>query len=114
MPVEEYDYTYRSDLVFYGNWSPAMQDIVENDGLEIEKAVELYEDYMNTPFVTIYGSTARPEDLAEYIMIYHLTQELNQPFIINIYKDDTLLQSFNPLSISLKRERFDLVRELFY
>ena len=46
----------------------------------IVKAPLLYQALQKTPLVSLYSTNSRNEDLAECLTIYHLTQNLKQPF----------------------------------
>lgn len=81
--------------------------------LKAEKATEVYLALSKTPFVSLYGSCARTEDLAEYVTVYHLTQELNQPFRITIQAGANILLSHEPMKSELTRRRMDFMKQFY-
>ena len=74
---------------------------------------ELYEALGRTPFVSLYGSAARTEDLAEYTTVYHLTQVLKQPFRIHVYDGNDLIFTHDPLVSQIARGRFELMKQFY-
>ncbi len=73
----------------------------------------LYEALGRTPFVSLYGSSARTEDLAEYLTVYHVTQKLNQPFSISVYDGAQKVLRHDPMTSEIVRKRFDLMRQFY-
>jgi hypothetical protein len=73
----------------------------------------LYEALARTPFVTLYGSSARTEDLAEFLTVYHLTQKLHQPFRITIHNGPEEVFAHSPMTSETVRSRFDLMRHFY-
>lgn len=73
----------------------------------------LYEALGRTPFVSLYGSSARTEDLAEYLTVYHLTQKLHQPFKISVYEGDREVLVHDPMKSEITRSRFDLMNQFY-
>ncbi len=81
--------------------------------LEASKMKSLYEALAQTPFVSLYGSAARTEDLAEYLTVYHLTQELHQPFQIHVYEGKNVIFTHDPMASNLTRRRFELMKQFY-
>lgn len=73
----------------------------------------LYEALGRTPFVSLYGSSARTEDLAEYLTVYHLTQKLHQPFQISVYDGDREVLVHEPMKSEIARSRFELMSQFY-
>ncbi len=73
----------------------------------------LYEALGRTPFVSLYGSSARTEDLAEYLTVYHLTQKLHQPFQISVYEGDREVLVHDPMKSEITRSRFELMNQFY-
>lgn len=73
----------------------------------------LYDALGRTPFVSLYGSSARTEDLAEYLTVYHLTQKLHQPFQISVYDGDLEVLVHDPMKSEITRSRFDLMGQFY-
>jgi hypothetical protein len=81
--------------------------------LEASQMKSLYEALGRTPFVSLYGSAARTEDLAEYLTVYHLTQVLHQPFQIHVYDGKDLILTHDPMASDIVRGRFELMRQFY-
>ncbi len=81
--------------------------------MDASKMKDLYEALATTPFVSLYGSSARTEDLAEYLTVYHLTQELHQPFRIFVYDGDREVLRHEPMTSEITRRRFALMRKFY-
>ena len=81
--------------------------------LEASKMKSLYEALGRTPFVSLYGSSARTEDLAEFLTVYHVTQELHKPFRISVYDGEVDIFSHDPMASEIPRSRFALMRRFY-
>lgn len=71
----------------------------------IDSAIAVYHALQKKPFVSLYGSCARSEDLAEYVTVYHLTHVLKQPFTIVVTKDDKKIFEYMPILSGIVKER---------
>ena len=80
---------------------------------EASNMKSLYVALGRTPFVSIYGSSARTEDLAEYLTVYHLTQKLHQPFRISVYVGDREVHRHEPMTSETIRGRFAIMRQFY-
>ncbi len=76
-------------------------------------AKQVYRALGKTPFVTLYGSCARTEDLAEYVTVYHLTQKLQQPFRITVLEGSAEVLVHEPIASPLPRGRLDLMNPFY-
>lgn len=74
----------------------------------LSEAAELYKGLKMTPFVSLYSSSSRHEDLAEYLTVYHFTQKLKQPFDIVVSENGKQQMVYKPMASDLvkKRARF--------
>lgn len=81
--------------------------------LQASKVKELYESLGRTPFVTLYGSAARTEDLAEYMTVYHLTQVLQQPFRIHVCDRNSVIFTHDPMASEIVQGRFKLMEQFY-
>lgn len=81
--------------------------------MDASKMKDLYEALGKTPFVSLYGSSARTEDLAEYLTVYHLTQELHQPFRISVYDGAREVLCHDPMASEITQKRFALMRKFY-
>lgn len=82
--------------------------------LEASKMKSLYQTLAKTPFVSLYGSAARTEDLAEYLTVYHLTQVLHQPFRIHVCDGGNVIFTHDPMASDLTRSRFELMKQFYH
>lgn len=73
--------------------------------LPIDSAIALYHALQKKPFVSLYGSCARSEDLAEYVTVYHLTHILKQPFTIVVTKDNKKIFEYAPMQSGIVQGR---------
>ena len=71
----------------------------------IDSAIAVYHALQKKPFVSLYGSCARSEDVAEYVTVYHLTHMLKQPFAIVVTKDDKTIFEYAPMQSAIVQER---------
>ncbi|WP_205508903.1 hypothetical protein [Longitalea arenae] len=76
----------------------------------VTQAPDLYKALQKTPFVSLYGSCARSEDLAEYVTVYHMTQHLKQPFRIEVSSKGKKLLAYEPMQSKLVRRRLGMMR----
>ncbi|MFC2188483.1 hypothetical protein ACFCT7_14295 [Fulvivirgaceae bacterium LMO-SS25] len=79
----------------------------------ISSAPEIYNALEKTPFASLYGMASWHEDLAELLSIYHLTNNLNQPFVIYIKEDGKTKATFEPMNNKLVKKRLKKLL-LFY
>jgi len=84
-----------------------LQRIVYRTGkpLPVDEAEAVYMALQKTPFVSLYGSCARSEDLAEYVTVFHLTHRLKQPFTIIVTKDNKKLMEYKPMQSAIVKSR---------
>lgn len=68
-------------------------------------APDIYNALKKTPFPSLYGMASWYEDAAELITIYHLTQKLNQPFVVYVKEKDKVLSKFEPMKNKLVKRR---------
>lgn len=73
--------------------------------LPIDSAIALYHALQQKPFVSLYGSCARSEDLAEYVTVYNLTHMLKQPFTIVVTKDKKKIFEYAPMQSGIVQGR---------
>ena len=73
--------------------------------LPIDSAIAVYHSLQKKPFVSLYGSCARSEDLAEYVTVYHLTHILKQPFTIVVTKNNKKIFEYTPMQSGIVQGR---------
>ena len=79
----------------------------------ITSAKEIYNELEKTPFVSLYGMASWYEDIAELVTIYHLTNKLNQPFVVYVIENDVIKSKFEPMKNKLVKKRLKQL-EIFY
>ncbi len=104
-PVDEYNFPFHKKVTYYG-----MRD---GPKINISDSAEVYTQLSTTPFASLYGSQNWMEDLAEFVIFYHLTQKLNQPYIIKVYNKDDLIFSYEPMKSKKVQERFKIIEKLY-
>ena len=84
-----------------------LQQIIYRTGKRqpIDSAIAVYHALQKKPFVSLYGSCARSEDLAEYVTVYHLTHILKQPFTIVVTKDNKKVFEYAPMQSGIVQSR---------
>lgn len=80
----------------------------------IANASAIYHALRKTPFPSLYAMASWYEDAAELITIYHLTQKLNQPFIIYVKDKGNVLVKFEPMKNKFVKRRVKKLRFLYH
>ena len=95
---------------------PLLDRIVFRKGgapLPVAQAPDLYAALSRTPFASLYGSSSAPDDLAEFVAWYHLTQRLAQPYRITVRDGDRVVYAYEPMMSPLVQKRFAAM-QVFY
>jgi hypothetical protein len=71
----------------------------------ISAAPAIYKALKATPFPSLYAMASCYEDLAELLTIYHLTNKLQQPFVIYLKEKDAITAVFEPMKNKLVKRR---------
>lgn len=79
----------------------------------IDTAPGIYQALKQTPFPSLYAMASCYEDAAELITIYHLTQKLNQHFVILVKDNGRVIAKFEPKKNKLVKRRFNKLRFLY-
>ncbi|OQP53339.1 hypothetical protein A4D02_22785 [Niastella koreensis] len=92
-----------------------LQQIIYRTGkrLPIDSAIAVYQALQKKPFVSLYGSCARSEDLAEYVTVYHMTHMLKQPFKIVVTKDNKKIFEYAPMQSVIVQERLGQMKYFY-
>ena len=87
-PLKKFEFPKRDKISFYG--------FREGPHLFMKDAPEVYSSLRKSPFVSLYGSQYRVEDLAELVTMYHLTEILGYEYSIQIIhqKYDLIFRPF--------------------
>jgi hypothetical protein len=104
-PTAAYHYALRDSVTFYGMGG--------GPKLGFAEAKALYQQLESTPFVSPFGSRNWADDLAEIVMVYHLTQKLNQPYTVSVSKGRKVIYSNESMLNRKVRDRLPLM-EMFY
>lgn len=81
--------------------------------LPVDQAVMAYRSLQKLPFVSLYSVSARTEDLAEYVTVYHLTHQLKQPFRIVVKDGNRQLFSYEPMKSALVKSRIQQMKYFY-
>jgi hypothetical protein len=103
--VDKFEFKERKKISFYS--------LGGGPKLKISDAVDLYKQLSASPFVSLYGSLSWSEDLSEYLLFYHLTLKLGQPYIITVLKNGNAVYLLEPMKNERVKERTAFL-ELFY
>lgn len=79
----------------------------------ITSAKEIYNELEKTPFVSLYGMASWYEDLAELVTLNHLTNKLNQPFVVYIKENGQIMSKFEPMKNKLVKKRLKQLEFLY-
>lgn len=104
-PVARYDDPRRKDIALYG--------FRNGPHLSLKDAAPLYDILSRTPFASLCGWIAWPEDLAEYVTWYHVTNNLKQPYAITAFVNEKPVFTFTPFSSGLVGRRVHVIQDMF-
>lgn len=105
VPVVEYDKEFHENITFYG--------LGGGPKLSISSAQDIYDQLVELPFASLYGSRNWAEDFAEMAMWYHFTEKLGQPYEIKIYINSELLKIYKPMDFKNVMNRFHILEILY-
>ncbi len=117
--VQHTSYTKNIWLLFNSPLAKFTYPVLENTRFRggqvqpITSTKEIYNTLEKTPFVSLYGMASWYEDLAELVTIYHLTNKLNQPFVVYIKEDGQIKSKFEPMRNKLVKKRLRQLK-VFY
>jgi hypothetical protein len=95
--VTRTSYSFRKDISFYGFRKPALSS---------RDMMTIYNSFMKTPFMTLYGSLNWAEDAAEVMAFYHMTQKMKRDYSITLYDKGKPVKSWNFIDSQEKLKRF--------
>jgi hypothetical protein len=104
-PRAGYDFPGRDQVTFYGFGG--------GPRLLLGAAPEIYAGLSRSPFVSLYGSQIWPEDLAELVSMYYLTEALGRAYSIRLTRDGAKVADYEPLKSPAVRERLGNLRDYF-
>ena len=81
--------------------------------LPINQAPAVYVSLQKTPFVSLYGSGNRADDLAEYVAVYHWTQVLKEPYRIVLRDGKKVIFTYEPMQSPLVRGRISQMQQFY-
>lgn len=96
-PRSGFDFPGRERVTFYG--------FRGGPKLSLAEAPEIYRGLAKSPFVSLYGSQMWPEDLAELVSMYYLTDALGRDYSIEIERGGESVAKFHPMRFPKVRER---------
>ena len=103
VPVARFRDPIRERINFYANGGP----------IPISEAPAVYGWLRRTPFASLYGSRNWPDDLAEYVPVYHLTEVMKQPFRIVVRKGNDEVLVYEPMKSELVRGRIGEMKRFY-
>lgn len=77
------------------------------------EAIKVYTSLNQTPFVSLYSTASRHEDLAELLTVYHLTHTLKQPFHILVKQNGNEIYSYEPMNSVIVKKRIKLIKRFY-
>jgi len=98
-PSFDYDFELRDKVSFYG--------FRNGPHLNLSDAVGIYRSLSKSPFISLYASQYRAEDLADLVAMYHLGIRLKRNYTISLFQNGKLLSRYFPLTFKDVRERFE-------
>jgi hypothetical protein len=102
-PLAIYNFNHRDELNAYGFGYT----------LDRIRALDIYKDLKNTPFVSIYGSGTWAEDFAEAFTWAYLKEKFDVTYTVEISVNDEIMLTFSPLQNVHFQNRMRYLRELF-
>jgi hypothetical protein len=105
-PVKKYDFPGRDKITFYG--------LKNGPKIKLSDATEIYNNLIDSPFVSLYGSMDLSQDLAEYSAMYMHVKALKRPWTLTIKKNGEIIFAMEDL---LDREavkcRTEFIADIF-
>ena len=84
-PLPAVDFTCQTDAAFYGLGGGPL--------IPIGEAAAVYSRLSESPFVSLYASMNRAEDLVELVTGNHFCTELGEPNIVSLYRNGEMVGS---------------------
>ncbi len=104
-PLARHDFEFRPAVTFYGFENGPKISIADSDNVYVQLAA--------TPFFSLYSTSCWAEDLAEYVMYYHLTQVLKKNYRIIAWSRDGDSYVYEPAKNPRVRDRFELMKRFY-
>ncbi|MCR9143166.1 MAG: hypothetical protein NXI24_13005 [bacterium] len=104
-PRAAFDFPTRKLVTFYG--------FRGGPRLALGEASEVYRGLAGSPFVSLYGSQMWPEDLAELVSMYYLTEAAGRSYSIRLKRKGRIIAEHEPLKFPAVRERLRDLRRHF-
>ncbi|MBF9018931.1 MULTISPECIES: hypothetical protein [unclassified Oceanispirochaeta] len=105
VPRDKYKKEFMEGITFY--------NLNSGPKIDFADAETIYNELLNTPFISIYSCMSWAEDLAELATWYHFSEILDQPYKINIAVNSDNVIQINPLDNRLVRDRLSVVEQLY-
>lgn len=95
--------------------NPLLETVLFRSGKPIASsyAPDVYKAIQKTPFVSLYSTASWFEDLAETLTIYHLTEKMNQPYKVVVFKNGIQIATYEPSKNKSAQKRQNQL-EMFY
>jgi hypothetical protein len=101
-PMERYNKGYWQNISFYD-----IGERINDTGI-----IQMYDELMETPFVSIYSTQNWAEDFAEYYTYYYLKNYLNMEYKTKIYRKGILERNYNLKENNLINKRFGIMEKI--
>lgn len=105
-PADEYDFKNRDRLNVYGIFS-------DKPPISAEELPGMFSQLARTPFVSFYGGTAWHEDFADLVTYCHIEKKLGGEVVVELIRDDKVVDRILPVKRGLKGKRKDIVEKLY-
>jgi hypothetical protein len=102
---KDYDFSLRKDITVFG--------FGNGPKIPILFAQDVYRSFSKIPIASIYGSTCWAEDFADFVMAYHLSVNLGQPFTITYSKNGNVVYEIEPMRHENIEKRFLTINYVF-
>ncbi len=104
-PAEKFDFKERRKISFY--------TLGGGPKLHISEAAAIYREFSATPFVSIYGSMSWAEDICEYLLFYHLTRRLGQPYVLTVLRNGNAMYTLEPMKSAAVQKRGAFMEQFY-
>ena len=104
-PEEKHDFPSRDEVTFYG--------LSGGPKLPIARAIAVYDELAETPFVSLYASMNWAEDLAEYLTWFHFANVLDQPYEIRVSRNGLPVKTYRPMEFPHVAEREETIAAFY-
>lgn len=106
IPLPKYGFNNRDKLNVYGIFS-------DKAPISAGELPGMFSQLTGTPFVSFYAGTAWYEDFADLVTYYHIEKKLGGEVVVELLRDDKVVDRFLPIKRGLKGKRKDIIEKLY-